>query len=246
MIFPWINYLEIYKELSMNDEPPTLYSLMQSIVNFNREPDNQVKIKDLAQYSRETIFNFDYPISDLFGKDAFEIMFLNHYMFRRINYDTLTSFQLHLMVKLNDIMPKYNKMIEGFNKIAFDGTVETHTRTQSDTRQTISNGQSNVNSNNTDNSINDNRYSDTPQGNLTEVQDGTYLTDYTYNTVNSSGQSTTNSTNNSNTNDTGNLEEEITIKRGDSIEEYKKYLDLINNIYSMIFKECDSLFYGII
>ena len=29
-------------------------------------------------------------------------------------------------------------------------------------------------------------------------------------------------------------------------EEYKKYLDLINNIYSMIFKECDSLFYGII
>ena len=238
MIFPWINYLEVYKELSMNNEPPTLYSLMQSIVNFNRQPDDQVKIKDLAQYSRETIFDFDYPISDSFGKEAFEIMFLNHYMFRRINYDTLRSFQLHLMVKLNDIMPKYNKMIEGFNKIAFDGTVETHTRNLTDNKA----GTSTTSSQATDNSTNDNRYSDTPQGDLTSVQDGTYLTDYTYNQVNGTSNSSSNSSNTSNTN----VSEDITIKKGDSIDEYKKYLDLLNNIYSMIFKECDSLFYGII
>lgn len=238
MIFPWINYLEVYKQLSMNDEPPTLYALMQSIVNFNRQPNDQVKIKDLAQYSRETIFDFDYPISDSFGKEAFEIMFLNHYMFRRINYDTLTSFQIHLNVKLNDIMPKYNKMIEGFNKIAFDGTVETHTRVLTDNK----NGSSNTLSTSTDSSINDNRYSDTPQGDLTSVQDGTYLTDYTYNSVNATNNSNSSSSNTSNTN----VSEEITIKKGDSIDEYKKYLDLLNNIYSMIFKECDSLFYGII
>lgn len=238
MIFPWINYLEVYKELSMNNEPPTLYSLMQSIVNFNREPNDQVKIKDLAQYSRETIFDFDYPISDSFGKEAFEIMFLNHYMFRRINYDTLRSFQLHLMVKLNDIMPKYNKMIEGFNKIAFDGTVEVHTRNLTDNKA----GTSTTSSQATDNSTNDNRYSDTPQGDLEAVQDGTYLTDYTYNSVNATNNSNSSSSNTSNTN----VSEEITIKKGDSIDEYKKYLDLLNNIYSMIFKECDSLFYGII
>lgn len=238
MIFPWINYLEIYKQLSMNDEPPTLYSLMQSIVNFNRQPDNQVKIKDLAQYSRETIFDFDYPISESFGKEAFEIMFLNHYMFRRINYDTLTSFQIHLNVKLNNIMPKYNKMIEGFNKIAFDGTVETHTRTLTDSKA----GNSTTLSQVADHSTNDNRYSDTPQGDLTSVQDGTYLTDYTYNQVNATSNSNSSSSNTSNSN----VAENITIKKGDSIDEYKKYLDLINNIYSMIFKECDSLFYGII
>ena len=254
MIFPWINYLEVYKELSMNNEPPTLYSLMQSIVNFNRDANSQIPIKDLAKYSRTTIFDFDYPISNKFGKEAFEVMFLNHYMFRRINYDTLRSFQLHLMVKLNDIMPKYNKMIEGFSVLDFDGTKEIHTRVQNDSRNTNTNesqnSKSNVNASSTDSSINDNRYSDTPQGDLEAVQDGTYLTDYTYNKVDASNTNASNSnsesTNNKVTNDSGLINESIEIKKADTLDEYKKYMEIINNIYSMIFKECDSLFYGII
>ena len=40
--------------------------------------------------------------------------------------------------------------------------------------------------------------------------------------------------------------ENIEINRGDSIEEYKKFLEIKDNIYSLIFKECDCLFYGLI
>ena len=40
----------------VNDDPPTLYSIMQSIVNYGKQ--DKTKIKDLAEESRTTIFNF--------------------------------------------------------------------------------------------------------------------------------------------------------------------------------------------
>ena len=64
------------------DKPPTLYSIMNSIVNFGKE--DKEKIKDLAKYSREIIFDFDYPLSEKIDKEEFECMILNHYMMRRI------------------------------------------------------------------------------------------------------------------------------------------------------------------
>lgn len=45
-------------------KPPTIYSILESIVNGNvdlNEPAPEVKIKDLAKEGRKTIFNFDYP-----------------------------------------------------------------------------------------------------------------------------------------------------------------------------------------
>lgn len=247
MMFPWITFNEFTKELSMFEEPNTIYAFMQSIVNYNREPDNQVKIADLSKYAKETIFDFEYPISEDIGKDKFEELFLDHYMFRRINFDTLTSFKIHLKVKLNDIMPKYNKMVEGFNKIAFDGTIETHERTQNDSRNTSINGSSDVNSKTNDNSESEVKYSDTPDGQINDIKSGDYMSEYTYNDANSNGESESHTTNTNETNDSGNLQENITIKRGDPIEEYQKYMDIQQlNIYSMIFKECDSLFYGLI
>lgn len=226
MIIPMIYNSDFIKSLSSFNEPNTIYAFMESIVNYDRDENDKVKIKDLSKYARTTIFDFEYPVSDLFGKENFEELFLNHYMFRRINFDTLTSFKIHLQVKLNDIMPKYNKMIEGFNKIAFDGIKETHIRTQE--------SESNINSSNNDTSKV--KYSDTPEGKLEEVEDGTYLTEYTYNQANGE----------SNSNSTGNTSENIEINKGDSIEEYRKFLEITDNIYSLIFKECDCLFYGLI
>ena len=47
MMFPWLTYNQFTKELSMFDEPNTIYAFMQSIVNYNRDESEQVKIKDL-------------------------------------------------------------------------------------------------------------------------------------------------------------------------------------------------------
>lgn len=233
---------EFINGLAFNDDPPTLYSIMESMVNYERDEDDQVKIKDLAEYCHQRIFNFTYPLSTTISKDDFEIMFLKHYMFRRINYDTFTSFQIHLDVKLNTIMPKYNKMLEGFDKIVFDGVIETHTRQTLDSRESSSTGNSNSNSSASGDT--DNRYSDTPQNSISDVKNGSYITDYTYNQTNSNSSASTSSGTHSN--DSGRVDEEIRIVRGDPVEEYSKYLEVMNSIYEMIFKECDSLFYGII
>ena len=235
-----LNIREFNKALSMCDLPPTLYSIMESMVNYDN-PD-PVKIKDLSTYAKSKIFDFYYPVSELFPKDRFEDLFLKHYMFRRINYDTVTSFKLHLEVKLNDIMPKYYKMLEGFTGINFDGDVETHTRTQTDSKTSTSN--STINNTSSDTTETENKFSDMPQDLIDDIKDDKYVTEYTQNKGTSTGNSNSNSSNN--TTDNGNLEETITIKRADSIDEYQKYLQVMNNIYSMIFKECDSLFYGLI
>lgn len=233
---------ELVNGLAFNTDPPTLYSIMESMVNYDVPEEDRIKIKDLASFSRDKIFNFNYPLSSTVSKEDFETMFLKHYMFRRINYDTFTAFQIHLDVKLNTIMPKYNKMLEGFESIVFDGVIETHERTTTDSRNITSSGESNSNSSAVGDT--DNRYSDTPQNNISDVKDGNYISDYTFNQTHSNTSSGITSSNNED--NTGRVDENIKITKGDPIEEYSKYLEVMNSIYELIFKECDSLFYGII
>lgn len=205
--------------LDISDEPPMLSDLMDSKVNYNN-PD-PVDVDDLPEAFRSYLFDFDYPLDNKYKQD-FEITFLEHYMFRRIGFETFTSFKIHLKVKLKSIMPKYNKMFEGFSKLNFLGLKETHSRSESE------NGVS------TGNTTNDNRYSQLPQNEIQDVKDGAYLTDYTYNTGTSEGTAERN------------VNENINITRADELEEYKKFLDFTNNIYDDIFKECDSLFFSVV
>ena len=124
-------YNNLYDILTQNDMPPTLYSLMESKVNYGVE--NKTSISDLPKAFKSFLFDFDYSLDYQFKSD-FEETFLTHYMFRRINYDTYLSFKLHLEVKLKSIMPKYNKMLLGFSKLDFDGYKETITKQISDNR----------------------------------------------------------------------------------------------------------------
>lgn len=228
-LFPTMS--NTYEALSQNDMPPTLYSLMESKVNYGN--DNPVKIEDLPENFRSYLFDFDYPLDNIY-KENFENMFLTHYMFRRIGFETYLSFKLHLKVKLNNIMPKYNKMLEGFSQLNFNGFVETHERVTKD----VTNGTTETDL--ISDTTTDNRQSNTPQNQLSEVQSGEYVDNYSYNQNNNKSNNKTKANANTNTN------ENITIKRSDEIDEYKKFIDYVNNIYSDIFKECDSLFYGLV
>lgn len=226
---PYILNKETYQALTQNDMPPTLYSLMNSYVNFNKEEDEKVKIIDLPSVFKDYLFDFDYPLNNTL-KPSFEENFLTHYMFRRIGYETYMSFKIHLKSKLNEIMSKYNAMLTEFSQLDFLGTNEVHTRTISGSSSSQSSGTSGTTS--------DNRYSDTPENQLTDVQNGTYLTDYTYNQQTGTSSASASGTSSSS--------ESISIHRGDSTDEYIKYQEKINNIYTLIYKELDSLFYGII
>lgn len=217
------------------DLPPTLKSLMNSICNYGKE--EKTNIYGLAKGSRSTIFNFDYPLSDKVNREEFEIMILNHYIHRRIGFDTPTEFRIALNVKLNEIMPIYNKMFDSLAgwDILNDGEVTE--RIQTDNGNNTLNNTVNVNSQN----ISDRRFANMPQNRIEDVQDGSYMTDYNYDTDNNSGETISNS-NGTNTNTTNE-----TIKRSpsDKIKIYKEFMENRTSIYTMIFNDLDELFYGL-
>ena len=219
---------------SWNSKPITLLSYMDSIVNFGVEPENKKKTRELAQYSRETIFNFDYPLSTHVVRADFECQILNHYIGRRLGFDTPTAFEIALENKLNEIMPDYNKlfdMLDGWN-VFTDG--ETISRTQS-----TSNSLSNT-ADATSNSTSDRRFSDMPQNQLSNVRDGQYVTDYNYDTNAAATHDASSSSG------TGSLTETISRSPSDKIRVYTEFKKNLAHIMSMIYKELDVLFYGLI
>jgi len=218
-----------FDALLLNDEPPTLYSLMESYVNYGKEESEKVKIINLPEAFKSYLFDFDYPLDNTL-KPSFEENFLNHYMMRRIGFETYMAFKIHLKDKLNTIMPKYNKLLLEFSNIDFRGVKEIHTRSY---RKTIDENTTGTSSNTVDN-----RFSNVPQNEITDVQNGTYMTDYTLNT--SSGR-----LGGTLSNDEDYLEN-LEIDKGDPTDEYMKLQDKINNVYDMIYKELNCLFFQVV
>lgn len=236
----------------MNEKPPTVYSLLESIVNYGK--DNKTKIKDLAKNGRTTFFDFDYELSENITKEKFETTILNHFLMRRIGFDTLTAFKIQLNVKLNEIMPLYNKMFDALENwnIFNDGEVTTKTGNIED-NNTINNTASNTlnnTSNNTTNNISDRRESDTPQNQLQDIRDGNYVTKYNYDTNNTTSQDTSNATGNSTSNTTeekqNQYQETITKSPADKIAILREMQENINNIFTLIFKDLECLFYQLV
>lgn len=251
MIIPYIdnNYFMPFPFIpTLNEKPPTLYSLLESIVNYGK--DDKTKIKDLAKEGRYKIFDFDYPLSDKISKEDFECMILNHYISRRIGFDTPTLFKIQLNVKLNEIMPMYNKMfdaLDGWN-IFNDGEKAVRYGTDNREINSTSNTENNLQNTSTSQNTSDRRYSDTPQNELDNVRQGKYVTEYNYDTNNAEDNSESNGTSNNttNTNDDNTYNETIEKTNANKIEILKQMQSEIKSIYSLIFKDLDCLFYSII
>lgn len=229
------------------ETPPTLYDLMDSIVNFDRE--EKIKIKDLASYAREKIFDFNYPLSEYVDKEDFEVLILNKFIMRRIAYETFTAWQIALNVKLNEIMPNYNKLFDMLGEWDIFEEKEVETRSVHDARITTNTGNDSSSVANTVSGTNtsDRRSSNTPQNELSDVRDGKYVDLYNYDTDTSSVTNNTSSigTSSNTMNDSSNLSESIERDRTDRIKIYTEFLDKRQSIYTLIFNELDSLFYAL-
>ena len=233
MIFPYL----IYPWLPTNcEEPQTLYSIMTSICNFGKV--EKTNIYNLASGARSTIFDFNYPLSSHINKEEFETLILKHFIMRRIGFETPTAFKLALEVKLNEIMPLYNKLFDALDGWELFNSGETITRVTTDNgSNTINNT---VNANNTN--ISDRRNSNVPQNQLDDIKNGTYMTDYNLDTDTSDGTTVSDTT--GTTNNTTN--ESIIRTPADKIKIYKEFIESKNNIYTMIFKDLETLFYSIV
>lgn len=215
---------------NVSNKPPTLYFLLESIVNYGK--DDKTKIKDLASEGRSTIFNFDYPLTDKINKEDFEVNIINHYLTRRIGAETFTLFQINLNAKLNEIMPFYNKMFDSIDGI--DLLNDVTTKTGEDTSNTSNSLE------NSSTTTSDKRYSDTPQNNLQNVKDGAYVTEYNFDTNIDSSNSEGSSENTREYTET-------TIKSpSNKIDKLKTLQYEIKSVYTLIYKDLDDLFYGLL
>lgn len=191
--------------------PPLLYDLMNSIVNFDSE--THTRISDLSNVARETIFDFDYPLSENVDKEKFETLILDRFLMRRLAYETYTAWHIALRVKINEIMPYYNKLFDAMSewnlfKDGESGTREKEIGAKSET---------------------DSRYSKLPQNEIQDIKDGSYMTDYTLGQNESSG----------------NEKENYSKDNSNKIDTYTRYLQENTKIMNLIYKDLDSLFYGL-
>lgn len=172
-------------------------------------------IDDVVAEARTSIFK-SYPIFDEQYRPTLEGNILRHYYTREISEETVGLWLLRLNNRMNEIMPKYNKLYESalieFNPLtdtdieskhnkqnASAGTSNTESEySKSDTRnsenedsgvsnvsrssdvnsESTNSAKSNINSSgqSTDNKTQKDKYSDTPQGGITGLESGTYLT----------------------------------------------------------------------
>lgn len=101
-------------------------------------------INDIIANSRAQIFDFNYPIFDEAYRPTLETKILKHYYTREIGLETVGLWKHFLDMRMNEIMPYYNKMyLNGFNELnLFYDTDYTREGNRNDSENRAENGTS--------------------------------------------------------------------------------------------------------
>ena len=183
-------------------------------------PSDFASVDPTIQAAIPNIFTFTFPIFDESYRVPLETKILRHYYTREIGFETVALWRLKLETKLNEVMPYFNqlyksellefnpfydvelgttrnnehKQIENETENA-DATSKSETDTTQTTKDTIADtDNTTIDSTVTRNNTEKNAYSDTPQGQVSNVDNYTYLTNYR--NVNNTGTDSTDETNN--------------------------------------------------
>lgn len=184
------------------------------------EPSDFTSVDSTIQAAIPNIFTFTFPIFDESYRVPLETKILRHYYTREIGVETVGLWRLKLETKLNEVMPYFNQLYKSellefnpfydvelgttrnneHNQIEkatenADATSKSETDTTQTTKDTIADtDNTTIDSTVTRNNTEKNAYSDTPQGQVSNVDNYSYLTNYR--NVNNNGSDTTDETNN--------------------------------------------------
>lgn len=144
---------------------------------FTEEELKTKTVDQIIAAARTAVFNFSWDAYNDTWKEAIEKFILKYYYTREIGLETVGLWQLKLSTRLDEIADKYNAIIEMIeqtrdtnNKLHYEqllGNIDVKTTG----KQTYGSMYSNA-------SETKDKYSDTPQGTLANVEADTYLTDY--------------------------------------------------------------------
>ena len=209
--------------------PPLLCDLLNSLVNFTKPENEKVKLSQIPNAAAPLVFDFEYPLSVNVDKTKFETMILKKFYTRRIGYETYTTWKMQLDVKLNEIMPVYNKLFDSMSNWNLFSDGENYTRIINNESETSTSASNNV--------TNTRKFSNLPQNQINDIENNSYMTDYTKES--NAGSSSGSGTGSSDTTET------YTKDVSSKIDTYNKFIEDRNHIMSLIYKDLDSLFYGL-
>ena len=145
--------------------------ICESKSGFTEEELKTKTVDEIIAAARTHIFNFTWPAYNSSWREMIEKFILKYYYTREIGLETFGLWQLKLEVRLEEIADKYNTIIDmieltrdeddkiHIEKMLYNIDVESYGKTEGS-------GESK------------DKFSDTPQGTLSNVETGTYLTDY--------------------------------------------------------------------
>lgn len=169
--------------------------ICETLAGFN-ESVGYDKFQEVIDGSWDKVFSFDFPIFDTTYKPLLCKKILKHFYTREIGEETYGLWKLRLDTRMNEVMPYFNKLYamyldEGIN--LFDNT--NLNKTGNKTEEVDKDGSRNVDTalnrttegtanfseegseHRTAENIQRNLYSDTPQNQLSGVENENYLTD---------------------------------------------------------------------
>lgn len=206
-----------------------------------------------------SVFNFDFPIFDEAYRAILERKILKHFYTREIGEETVGLWKLRLDTKMNEIMPYYNKLYTS-ELLEFNPLYTTDLTRKKDNEITGQNegtvdstnsSTSNGTGTGTNSGTSKDKYSDTPQGALTNVENGTYLT----NARITEDSATNSSTSSNSSSGSGNVTSEASSLTTEDYLEHvvgyesrsaskllKEYRETFLNIDMMIINDLEELF----
>lgn len=204
-------------------------------------------VNEIISLARQKIFNFSYPIYDENYRSVLETKILKHFYTREIGLETVGLWKLKLDTKMNEIMPYYNQLYKSalleFNPLWTDDYNTQHNKSTDGTQVNV-NETDNATVGQTDN-VSRNKYADTPQGSLTDLEDDRYLTNARKTTTeeNSINNSTSLAQSNNVYNNIEDYLETVQGRRGkDASELLLKYRKTFLNIDMQVIDDLEELF----
>lgn len=195
--------------------------------------------------ARPSIFALPYPIHLESHRAELERTILLHYWTREIGLETPGAFVLALGARMREIMPRYNELYRAAAAAASVDVV-TGAANYTITRErdeTIEHESTNATENETTTNETS-KYSDTPGGALTGLEDDRYLSsaEIRDSSIQSEGFDTGSSTE---TRDGSETETMIGTRGGDYAGNYARFFAAVKSIDEMIVKDLAPLFMGI-
>ena len=153
--------------------------ICESKSGFSLEELSSKSVDEIIEAAWDQIFDFTMPFSSEWNEKIAKFL-LKYYYTREIGFETVGLWKLKMNTRLEEIAGTYAPMIAATSALTTADLTNNYKYTGSDTRTDDLTNQRTDDLTEHNEGESRNRFSDTPQNGLSAVENGQYLSNYTY------------------------------------------------------------------